>query len=244
MIFNIDTGRARTTPTLNASYPANATIVKGKSVTCEVRISTDGYPSDYSYQWYKNGSAVSGATSSTYTFTPTAVGTTTVYCKVTNSTGTVQSRTATITTENRTIPLTSGWSQAYSAGGGWANGTVTCGNRLTLVSGGTTSFVAGGTSSAYDLKNAKSIEVTIDSDSTGIGGGSGSDWVAVVSSKGAYWDPGASASTLPINILASTKFTKAGKVTLDVSSINSSAYIVIMATRVRTIYCSKVSIVE
>lgn len=50
----------------------------------------------YTYQWYKNGSAVSGATSSSYSFTPTAIGTTTIYCKVTNSAGTVQSRTATI----------------------------------------------------------------------------------------------------------------------------------------------------
>lgn len=84
------------TPVLNNSYPADSNVAIGDSVTSKVTIDTAGDPDSYSYQWYKNGSAVSGATSSSYTFTPTAIGTTTIYCKVTNSAGTVQSRTATI----------------------------------------------------------------------------------------------------------------------------------------------------
>ena len=84
-------------PVLNASYPANATVVKYNSVTSKIEISENGDPANYTYQWYNNGTAVNGATSSSYTFTPTTVGTTTLYCKVTNSAGTVTTRTATIT---------------------------------------------------------------------------------------------------------------------------------------------------
>lgn len=84
------------TPVLNSSYPADATVAIGDSVTSKVTIDTAGDPDSYTYQWYKNGSAVSGATSSSYTFTPAEIGTTTLYCEVTNSAGTVKSRTATI----------------------------------------------------------------------------------------------------------------------------------------------------
>lgn len=96
-LYGSSGGKAKKTPVLSTSYPANATVEINNSVTCEVRIATAGYPEAYSYQWYKNGVAVSGATGDSYTFTPTAVGSTTVYCKVTNAAGTVTSRTATIT---------------------------------------------------------------------------------------------------------------------------------------------------
>ena len=115
------------TPVLNSSYPANATIENGKSVTCKVTIATDGNPKDYTYQWYKNGSAVSGATGSSYTFTPGSTEKPTVYCKVTNSAGTVTSRTATITI----IQYLYKEGNLYSSiSGGWdtnkaKNGTIT-----------------------------------------------------------------------------------------------------------------------
>ena len=84
-------------PTLDSTKPANATIGVGKSVTLSVAISKHGYPKTYTYQWYKNGSKISGATSNSYVFVASAVGTTTFYCEVTNSAGTVKSRTATLT---------------------------------------------------------------------------------------------------------------------------------------------------
>ena len=93
-------------PVLNSSYPTDATLTIGGSVTCNVSISTAGNPASYTYQWYKNGSAISGATSSSYQFTP-SVGTTTLYCAVTNAAGTVTSRTATITT-NRSYLIKDG----------------------------------------------------------------------------------------------------------------------------------------
>ena len=47
--------------------------------------SVTGGTSPYSYQWYLNGAPVSGATNSTWTFTPTSPGSYTVYVKVTDN---------------------------------------------------------------------------------------------------------------------------------------------------------------
>lgn len=97
MIFNLSSGALKT-PVLNTSYPANVTgATVGGSATFKVVIATDGIPASYTYQWYVNGSAVSGATSSSYTKSNLEFGTYTVYCKVTNSAGAVLSRTATLT---------------------------------------------------------------------------------------------------------------------------------------------------
>ena len=115
------------TPVLNSNYPAEVTVFKDSSVTSKVEISTDGNPASYTYQWYQNGSAVSGATSPSYTFTP-SVGSTTVYCNVTNDAGTVSSRTAVITVKNvlTLIPgsdvfankvTSGGFQEVYDAGG-------------------------------------------------------------------------------------------------------------------------------
>lgn len=92
-----------TKPVLSSSYPANVTQLEksGGSATFKVSISTAGVPASYTYQWYVNGTAVSGATSSSYTKTGlTSTGSYTIYCKVTNAAGTVQSRTATLTVQS------------------------------------------------------------------------------------------------------------------------------------------------
>lgn len=100
MIFNLGAGKSYTLPVLNDSYPADVAFIEnaGGSATFKVVIETDGKPDEYTYQWYLNGAKITGATSSTYTRTGlTSAATYTVYCKVTNSAGTVISRTATLT---------------------------------------------------------------------------------------------------------------------------------------------------
>lgn len=85
-------------PTLNSSYPQDATINYNGSVTFVVQISSDGEPAVYTYQWYKNSVAISGATNPTVTLSnQTDVGTSSIYCKVTNDAGSVTSRVATLT---------------------------------------------------------------------------------------------------------------------------------------------------
>jgi hypothetical protein len=76
--------------------PALAAIKVGESVAFTSTVS-GGVP-DYSYQWYRNGTAVSGAIYSTWTFTPTTSGTYNIYLNVTDSTSkTAKSNVASVT---------------------------------------------------------------------------------------------------------------------------------------------------
>jgi hypothetical protein len=67
--------------------PANTTINLGSFVAFTSNV-TGGTPA-YSYQWYVGSSPVPGATSATWTFTPTSPGIYYVYLNVTDSTGKV-----------------------------------------------------------------------------------------------------------------------------------------------------------
>lgn len=98
MIFNISTGPARSLPVLDSAYPQNVSTEIGGSAAFEVRISQDGKPAEYTYQWYYDGNAVPGATGRTYTRTAEK-GTHSVRCSVTSKAGTVFSRTATVTAD-------------------------------------------------------------------------------------------------------------------------------------------------
>jgi parallel beta-helix repeat protein len=90
-------------PPLRVSIsPLSASILVGQSVTFTSTV-TGGY-TPYSYQWYLNGNPVSGATSDTWTFTPTTSGIYYVYLKVTDDTdNTTQSETARTTVT--TVPV-------------------------------------------------------------------------------------------------------------------------------------------
>ena len=115
MIFNMGEGVAYKTPVLNSAYPANVTQLERAegSAKFEVKIDAAGHPDSYTYQWYVNDVAVSGATSSSYTKTGlTSAATYSVYCKVTNKAGSINSRTAILTVQT-TRPAFS-YSGAYS----------------------------------------------------------------------------------------------------------------------------------
>ena len=87
-------------PVLDSNYPQNATVTASPSgsVTLSIAIVEAGKPAVYTYQWYKNGTAISGANSLSYTMSTTAsmVGSYNFYCVVTNEAGTVTSRVATV----------------------------------------------------------------------------------------------------------------------------------------------------
>jgi peptidoglycan/xylan/chitin deacetylase (PgdA/CDA1 family) len=82
-------------PSLSASIsPSSVNMLRGVSQTFTSNVS--GGVSPYTYQWYLNGSQVSGATGSSWTLTPASSGTFNIYLKVADSyTGNVQSNNAT-----------------------------------------------------------------------------------------------------------------------------------------------------
>ncbi|MEM1553195.1 MAG: PKD domain-containing protein [Candidatus Bathyarchaeia archaeon] len=101
----------RQVPPLTVSIsPMSASILIGQQVTFTSTVS-GGIP-PYTYQWYVNNQPVPGATSSTFTFTPTATGTYYVVLKVTDAAGnTAQSDPAKVTVS--TIPV-GGYSAALT----------------------------------------------------------------------------------------------------------------------------------
>ncbi|MEM3640972.1 MAG: immunoglobulin domain-containing protein, partial [Candidatus Bathyarchaeia archaeon] len=73
-------------PTVSIS-PLSTSILVGQQVTFTSTVSSGTPP--YTYQWYLNGNPISGATSSSWTFTPTAAGTYYVVLKVTDAMGNI-----------------------------------------------------------------------------------------------------------------------------------------------------------
>jgi hypothetical protein len=102
-------------PVLDESYPQDGIAEVGVALTSKVVIATEGNPAP-TYQWYKDGVAVNGATSDSYTFTPDDVGSFTLYCEVTNAAGKVTSRTANFSTR---LYLYKAGDECTAKTGGW-----------------------------------------------------------------------------------------------------------------------------
>jgi hypothetical protein len=104
---------AVTAPTITR-HPTNVTVNQGSSFTLTVTASGN----NLSYQWYKNGSAISGATSTSYTKSATTSDAGSYYVRITNSAGNAVSNTVTLTV----TPSGGGSSGGSSSGGGGGGG--------------------------------------------------------------------------------------------------------------------------
>ena len=147
-------GESYELPVLSASYPRDVTVTAaaGASASFSISITTPGRPAEYTYQWYRNGAAVSGATAASLTLTGlTAAATYSVYCKVTNKAGSVNSRTATLTVRSYLPAYTyTGSHQLIDDGNfNWrlrllTSGTLTFSHLGSAESRGAQAFLVGG----------------------------------------------------------------------------------------------------
>lgn len=147
-------GESYELPVLSASYPKDVTVTAaaGASASFSISITTPGRPAEYTYQWYRNGAAVSGATAASLTLTGlTAAATYSVYCKVTNKAGSVNSRAATLTVRSYLPAYTyTGLHQLIDDGNfNWrlrllTSGTLTFSHLGSAESRGAQAFLVGG----------------------------------------------------------------------------------------------------
>lgn len=140
-------GQSYQLPVLHSSYPQDATVVASASGSASftVQISQPGTPAEYTYQWYKNGSAIASATGSSVTISGlTSAASHTVYCEVTNKAGTVTSRVATLTVQD--------WKPVYTYTG--TSSLIDDGSyhwRIKFLSSGTLTFTSLGNTSSIDV---------------------------------------------------------------------------------------------
>ena len=84
-------------PILNENYPTD-TEFKSSASGHSFSVLIDKYPSGCAYQWYLNDQPIADATSSVYNFVPEDMyATYNIFCVVSNSLGSVTSRTAIVT---------------------------------------------------------------------------------------------------------------------------------------------------
>lgn len=116
-------GAGKRLPVLSAAYPADVTMWgEGGNAVFKVEIEKEGRPSAYTYQWFRNGTPVSGAAGAACTFTNlTKAGTDSIYCVVTNGAGSVVSRIAALTVKSpvMTYTYTGEYEEIDDGNGNW-----------------------------------------------------------------------------------------------------------------------------
>ena len=213
------------TPTLDPNYPQNVTIAIHNSTTCKVAFAEEGNPAECTYQWYKDGTAISGATESSYSFTPTALGTINLYCTVTNSIGTVTSRTATVAVTpvylfnsgDQCTDITGGWKADNTSKTGEDQGapTLTITDVMNIYRAASSSKKRG---SVYPNKNYidftkyKALRAVITTQAA-----QGECMMNITTKSGSGYESGVIAN---LNLASKA----AGTWSIDLSSVNKSAY--------------------
>lgn len=201
-------------PVLNGGYPANVSVSVGSSATFRVVTSEDGYPANYSYQWYLNGAAVSGATGTSFNHYRSLEGSDTVYCIVTNEAGSVKSRDAVLTANriylynngDQCVGITGGWVPAVSTSSAEAfNQGLTHGSNHMNLTSRKNEYNAGcGTNWAIDLSKQTKLSALVSTDNPGS--------CMIVSSQLYHFNAYA---------IASGAFPISGTVSIDISKVNS-----------------------
>ncbi|WP_024703777.1 glycine-rich domain-containing protein [Vibrio parahaemolyticus] len=87
------------------TQPVGGTIIEDETLTLSVV--ADGLGSTLSYQWYNGSAPISGATGTSYVFTPSSTGNHTFFCRVTGFGGYTDTDTVTVVVEERLPDLIS-----------------------------------------------------------------------------------------------------------------------------------------
>lgn|GEM_PF-3004526 len=151
--------------------PISVTLDVGQSQNCTATVSNGTSP--YSYQWYCNGTAVSGVTSESWTFTPTLPGSYMVYVEAIDSVG-VQAMSNTVDVNVSTVvelSVSSGHGNPKPANGDsfcTFDSLVTCNVTSPVTESGTGWRCTGwtGTGSVPPVGNFSSVTFMITEDSS------------------------------------------------------------------------------
>ena len=229
-------GKPRTVPVLNGSYPADVTGKEvGSSATFEVKVATDGYPAEYTYQWYVNGSAVSGATGASYTRSKLAMGTYTVYCMVTNKAGTTVSRTAKLTVTKQYLFRNGAFETISGLTRTNASQSISSG-VITLTASSRSTYSLARSTEKVDLSSAKTLYIKFNSGSKTyrysggayVGFGVTTATPSVGTDGGSQYKVTNSAAWKTFAHTENNNAQPSGTLSLDVSGVATSGYIVIL----------------
>ncbi len=137
------------------TQPSDAIVCEGAGVTFSVTATG----SNLTYQWYKSGVAISGATSATYSLTGvTTTDAASYYCEVSGDCGNVTSNTATLTVNENTAITTQPQSQDVCEGADVTFTVVASGSNLTYQWQKDGSNISGATSASLTLSNVTSAD--------------------------------------------------------------------------------------